>query len=147
MDVKFFYIKGYQPKGINRIYFYIFWLFIMILLSITLITILFSRDGIRDSHYLYIFVIVFWLFVSPFIKPKGLEIDKTTRTIRLVSLLGNFRLSSIRVSSVVSLDVDDESDSKIYIALVDGGRKTFYLNDRDSFVKEYNLLKDNASKN
>lgn len=144
MDVKFFYIKGYQPKGGKRIWFYVLWFFILMLLFITSMTIFFSKDGIRDNHYLYIFVIVLWLLLSPFIKPKGLEIDPKNKTISLISLFGNFRLSKIDISTVLSLDVFEDSDAKIDMVLSDGSRKTFHIDDRNSFVEEYNNVKNNG---
>lgn len=144
MDVKFFYIKGYQPKGGKRRWFYVLWFFILMLLFITSMTIFFSKDGIKDNHYLYIFVIVLWLLISPFIKPKGLEIDPKNKTISLISLFGNFRLSKIDISTVLSLDVFEDSDTKIDMVLVDGSRKTFHIEDRNSFVEEYNNVKNNG---
>lgn len=142
MDCTFFYMSGYQRGGGKKRFFWILWAFVLVLLCVILMTMFFSDGGIKDNHYIYVFVIVAWLVLSPLVKPKGIEVDSKNKTMSLVSLIGNYRMSKIRISDIVSLELSEEVPTKLEIVLVDGSKKLFYIYDRTSFVNKYNELKN-----
>lgn len=141
MKEEFFYIQGCQPKGGKRVLMGILWFLILFILIVLVVSVVSYTGSVPNHYYLYIGVIILWLIASPFVKPKGVVLSPRERKLKLVSFLGNVRLSGADFRSVVSIKPIENTKYKLIISLVDGTQKYLSIEERSYFIERFEALK------